>query len=330
MVAAMARFGLDENADAPPVSPRSSRPEQLAYLAEAEHGFEAVYASLYDELAPIDNVAAEVLTIDGPDGNEIRLHVHRRKDSTSRAPCVVQIHGGGMTIMATGGASYTRLRDELAATGLVVVGIEFRNAAGIFGAHPYPAGLSDCAVGLRWTAEHLDELGASHMVVTGDSGGANLALAATILAKREGWIDTISGVYAQCPFIYGFWADRPDELPSIRASNGYFLNVNMLQVMSEAYDPGGVHATEPTCWPYRASIDDLKDLPPHVISVNELDPMLDEGLVYYRKLLKAGVDATGRTNLGLCHTGETMFRVAMPGIYAANIQAISDFARSVG
>ena len=89
-----------------------------------------------------------------------------------------------------------RLRDELAASGLVVVGVEFRNGGGALGNHPFPAGLEDCAAGLRWVADHLGELGASHVVVMGESGGANLALALTHKAKREGWLDVIAGVYA--------------------------------------------------------------------------------------------------------------------------------------
>ena len=35
-----------------------------------------------------------------------------------------------------------------------------------------------------------------------------------------------------------------------------------------------------------ASADDLAGLPPHVISVNQLDPLRDEGLAYYRKLAR--------------------------------------------
>ena len=45
-------------------------------------------------------------------------------------------------------------------------------------------------------------------------------------------------------------------------------------------------------------------MPPHVVSVNELDPVRDEGLAYYRKLLHAGVDATG-TTLHACATSPT-------------------------
>ena len=42
-------------------------------------------------------------------------------------------------------------------------------------------------------------------------------------------------------------------------------------------------------------------MPPHVISVNELDPLRDEGLDYYRRLLRAGVSAVGRMVAGTCH-----------------------------
>jgi acetyl esterase/lipase len=330
MVEALAVFGLDEFAAAPEVTSRSSREDQLGLLAASETGFTQVYDALFAGLPPVEGVSSEIITIPGPDGNDIRLFVHRPDDVTGPLPCVYEIHGGGMTIMPVDGASYMRLRDELAATGLVVVGVDFRNGAGVGGVHPYPAGLEDCKAGLRWAAAHLDDLGASHIVLTGDSGGANLALAVAIAANGEGWVDEIAGVYAQCPFIHGFWSEQPDSLPSLTDNNGYFLNVDMLQVMSEVYDPGAVHRDEATCWPSRAVLEDLQGLPPHVISVNELDPMRDEGLDYFRKLLAAGVKTIGRMNLGLCHTGETMFRAAMPDLYAANVQVVSDFARSVG
>ena len=59
----------------------------------------------------------------------------------------------------------------------------------------------------------------------------------------------------------------------------------------------------------------------HVISVNELDPLRDEGLDYYRKLLKAGVSAVSRTVNGTCHAGDVLFRRALPDVYAATIRA---------
>ena len=66
---------------------------------------------------------------------------------------------------------YVRWRDELAASGLCVVGVEFRNAAGKLGNHPFPAGLNDCASGAQWAYQNKDALGISNVVISGESGG---------------------------------------------------------------------------------------------------------------------------------------------------------------
>jgi acetyl esterase/lipase len=230
-------------------------------------------------------------------------------------------------MLATEGPLYTRWRNELAAAGNVVVGVEYRNGGGVLGSHPFPAGLDDSAVGLRWVASHLVELGATHVVVTGDSGGANLALALAIKAKREGWADEIAGVYAQCPYIVGDWDAA--ELPSLRENDRYWLNRSLFPLLAEVYDPERKNADDPTCWPYRATAADVEGLPPHVISVNELDPLRDEGLAYHRLLLSAGVSSVGKVNLGLCHVGELLFRGTMPDVYAAAVRDVTGFARSL-
>jgi acetyl esterase/lipase len=326
---ALAPFGLDQNSGPAPVTPSSPREELLEYASGAEAGFEAVFGALMSGIPPVQGIASETRTTTGADGNEIKLYVTRPESADGPLPCIYHVHGGGMVIIEGTGASYSRWREELAATGLVVVGVEFRNGAGSLGPHPFPAGLEDCASGLKWVNEHLAELGVSNVVISGDSGGANLTLALAIKAKREGFLDVISGVYAQCPYIYGKWADRTPEFPSLAENDGYFLNRDMLQVLAEIYDPGSANIDEPTCWPTRATAADLKGLPPHVISVNEVDPLRDEGLDYYRKLLAAGVRTVGRMNLGVSHVGETMFRATMPEVYQANIRDISGFARSL-
>ena len=44
---------------------------------------------------------------------------------------------------------------------------------------PFPAGLNDCVSGVRWLVDQADELGidASKIIVAGESGGGNLAIA---------------------------------------------------------------------------------------------------------------------------------------------------------
>ena len=243
---------------------------------------------------------------------------------------MLHIHGGGMVILHAGGPAYVRIRDELAATGLVVVGVEYRNAGGALGPHPFPAGLDDCAAALRWVHEHRADLGISTLTVAGESGGANLSLATTIRAKREGTLDMIDGVYAMVPYISGIYgrseAERAAELPSLVENDGYFIACDMTAVMVTVYDPTGEHATDPLAWPYHATVDDLAGLPPHVISVNEVDPLRDEGLAYYDKLVEAGVAATTRTVPGACHGADLMFRAAAPDMYLATINDVHRFA----
>ena len=73
----------------------------------------------------------------------------------------------------------------------------------------------------------------------------------------------------------------------------------------------------------------LSGLPPHAISVNELDPLRDEGLQYYRRLLRAGVPVVGRVVAGTCHGGDLLFGGAMPDVFGASIRDISGFAYSL-
>lgn len=332
-VAALAPFGLDVHPADPPVRPDSPLEQQLAYLAEVEAGFEDVFAALLDGLPAVAGVTHGTETIAGPDGNELRLSVSRPAGAAGPLPGVLHLHGGGMAILQASGPAYVRFRDELAATGLTVVGVEYRNAAGVQGPHPFPAGLRDCAAALAWMRGHREELGVSTVTVAGESGGANLALATAIKAKRDGTLPSIDGVYAMVPYISGRYgasaSERAAELPSLVENDGYFTSCSGLAVMAAAYDPGSAHATDPLCWPYHATVDDLAGLPPHVVSVNEVDLLRDEGLAYYRTLTRAGVEARTRTVPGACHAADLMFPAAAPDLYRNTITDVHRFCASL-
>lgn len=329
MVAVFGALGALDHPAPAPLTPDAGRDALLEFVAAVEVGFEGLFTVLSDGWAPLEGVSHEVRTITGEGGHEITLYVHRPEGVEGPLPCIYQVHGGGMVMLSGEGQLYRRWRDELALEGAVVVGVEYRNGGGVRGPHPFPAGLDDCAAGLRWVAAHLDELGATHVVVTGDSGGANLAVALPIKARREGWVDEIAGVYAQCPYILGSWDKPPAELHSLWENDKYWLDRELFPLLAEVYDPDGANAADPTCWPSRAGIPDVSGLPPHVISCNELDPLRDEGLAYHRLLLAAGVPSVGKINLGLCHVGELLFREAMPDVYAEAVRDVVGFARSL-
>jgi acetyl esterase/lipase len=329
MVAAMGPVGLADRTPAQPVTVDTPLESLHEFNTMAEAAFEMVFSMFSADLPPIAGVERSIEVIKGVDGNDITLYLHRPEGATGVLPGVLHLHGGGMTILEASGASYQRWRDHLAASGLVVCGVEFRNASGKLGPHPFPAGLHDCSSALQWFADQRARLGVGAIVVSGESGGGNLTLATTLKAKRDGTLDLIGGVYAQCPYISGVYEAPVGDLTSLFENDGYFLSCEQMGVMAMLYDPTRESATNPLAWPYHATVDDLVGLPPHVISVNELDPLRDEGLAYYRKLAAAGVRVAARTVNGTCHAGDCIFESAMPDVFRATIRDIKGFADSL-
>jgi acetyl esterase len=329
VVALFAPYGLDVRAADFPVNRQTPIEELLAAAAETEQGFDAVFGALLADVPRPDDVESRTLTITGVDGNAITLYVDRPVGVDGPLPGLMHLHGGGMAILQAADESSAGWRALLAAQGCVVVGVEFRNSAGVLGPHPFPAGLDDCASALDWMHDSRAELGLTSIVVTGESGGGNLSLATALKAKREGRLDRIDGVYAQVPFIFGAYDAPIPELPSLFENEGYFLGPSVMTLMAAVYDPTGGHARNPLAWPYFASAEDLAGLPPHVITTDELDPLRDEGLAYLRALKQAGVAADGHTYNGVGHAGEQIAAAAVPELFHRALTDIADFARRV-
>jgi acetyl esterase/lipase len=330
MLAAMAPIGMDVQPPPAPVGLDSEMDAVLAFIAESEQAFDGMFEAVGSDPSPLPGVERTVEVIKGVDGNDITLYVHRPAGAGGATlPGLLHLHGGGMVMLEAAGPSYRRWRDELAAAGMVVVGVEFRNGAGKHGPFPFPAGLNDCASALAWVGENKARLGIGKLVVSGESGGGNLTLATALKAKADGRLGLVDGVYAQCPYISGRYVDKDPALVSLYENDGFMIDCAMAGALVRAYDPTGENRTNPLAWPYHAETGDLAGLPPHVISVNELDPLRDEGLAYHRKLLRAGVSSVGRTVNGTCHAGDCIFAEAMPDVYRATIRDIKGFADSL-
>lgn len=333
--AAFAALEMDGHAPPPPLDRSAGQDAVTEFVGGAHAAFEGLYAILPSEWhgeVPA-RVAYRTETVRGVDGNDIPLHIFRPTDAPGPLPCVVYLHGGGMTILEAHNRVHTQWSRDLAATGMVVVTVGFRNAWTADGLNPFPAGLNDCGRALDWVNEHRDELNITKIVLQGESGGGNLVLATTLKAKRDGRLDHIDGVYAMVPYIsggYGWDTDRKlRELPSMIENDGHYINCQMMDLLVALYDPADENAENPLCWPYFATHADVQGLPPHVITVNELDPLRDEGIAYYRTLQRAGVPAVGKVNLGLTHASDMSFRQAVPDAYKATVRDIHAFAQSL-
>lgn len=209
---------------------------KLAIMSSMEGPYQEMFESMVAGMPPIKNVDSWTAVTKGEGGHDVQLYIHKPTDMEGDLPCIYHIHGGGMMVMEAKNAMYTRWRNELASRGVVVVGVEFRNAAGVLGPHPFPAGLNDVASGLRWTHENRETLGISTLVVAGESGGGNLSLAVALKVRAE-WTgdmtNAIDGVYAMCPYLLGgFDGERlqaAETCPSLREWCGR-LESNLLLV----------------------------------------------------------------------------------------------------
>ena len=65
-----------------------------------------------------------------------------------------------------------------------------------------------------------------------------------------------------------------------------------------------------------------------MISVNECDPLRDEGIEFYRLLLRAGVPARCRQVMGTMH-GTEILSIACPDISRDTAASIARFCRTV-
>jgi acetyl esterase/lipase len=271
------------------------------------------------------NVESYTKVIKGVDGNDITLYISKPKDAKGPVPCIFHTHGGGMVVLQASCPLYHNWRNGLASKGLVVVGVEFRNATSV--ETMFPAGLNDCFSGLEWTFQNKSELGISKIVTSGESGGGNLSIALVLKAKKEGKLDMIQGNYALCPYIAGpshYWNAT---YTSMTENDKIFLGVKLMAVLSECYagGPGSANEQDPLAWPINATVADLTEFPPCCISANELDPLRDEGLEHFRKLTQAGVSVYSRTLNGTTHGADVFFMAQLPEVANSTLRDIKSF-----
>ncbi|MFT4821563.1 MAG: acetyl esterase [Candidatus Azotimanducaceae bacterium] len=280
------------------------------------------------EVAPSAGlVISEHKVTSQPDGNTINIRVIR-PDTSEKLPCVYYIHGGGMQTMSCDDGNYRAWGRMIAAQGVAVAMVDFRNAvtaSSVPEVEPFPAGLNDCVSGLKWAHDNAGELNidSDRIIVAGESGGGNLTLATGLKLLKEGDINIISGLYALCPYIAGVWP--LDANPSSTENNGILLDLHNNNG-AMAYGIAELELRNPLAWPGFATGDDVKGLPPTVISVNECDPLRDEGINFYRLLLASGVSARCRQVMGTIH-GTEIFPICCPDISRDTARDLAGFCK---
>jgi acetyl esterase len=138
--------------------------------------------------------------------------------------------------------------------------------------------------------------------------------------KQE--LSRIQGLSSLVPYIAGKWP--LPEYPSSIENEGIVLNFGDNRA-TMAYGIEAFNARNPLAWPRFATRQDVEGLPPTVISVNECDPLRDEGIAFYRLLVDSGVSARCGQMAGAC-PGVELLPAICPDIAHSTASDIANFA----
>jgi len=227
------------------------------------------------------------------DGQSVKIYIMKPEHITGKPGVLLFIHGG-VWIVGNYENHQRLLRDLVVGSGQVGVFVEYTSLPEA----RFPTQLDQSYAALKWVAAHADEFGAdgSRIAVAGNSVGGNMAAALSIMAKdRNG--PKISLQVLMIPA-----TDASVDTGSYHEyGEQRFLARAFMKYGWDLYAPDAKTRDNPYVSPLRASIGQLKGLPPALVITAENDPLRDEGEAYARKLKDAGVTVAAVRYNGTIH-----------------------------
>ena len=231
-------------------------------------------------------------------------------------PVLLFLHGGGWCIGSVD-THDVMCRELCNVAGVLVFSVDYRLAP----EDPFPAGVEDAALALRWLQGNAHEIGGigEQLAIGGDSAGGNLALVTTLTAIEQGWpVPRLQYLIYPCVDINARTASRD------RYAQGYFLDAESLTWFFERYLPQPGDALDWRASPALAW-DLLERLPPLCLVAAECDPLVDEGRQLAEHLRVAGIEVERHEYPGLVHGFITLGK-----LFPQATLAISAMAAAIG
>nr|QLH55536.1 putative lipase [Myxococcus virescens] len=228
----------------------------------------------------------------GPKGS-VRTLLFRPKGSKERLPVVMFIHGAGW-VMGDARTHERLVRELVKGANVAAVFVDYGRSP----ENQFPTAIEEAYAATKYVAEHPDEFNvdARRMALVGDSVGGNMATVVGMLAKERGG----PPIRFQALF-YPVTDANFDNGSYQEFAEGPWLTRKAMKWFWDAYQPEASKRADPHVSPLRASLDQLKGLPPALVITDENDVLRDEGEAYAAKLSEAGVNVTQVRFLGTHH-----------------------------
>ena len=255
--------------------------------AEARQQYREVRATLRPAAAGLPSIRDIV-------AGTVRVRLYRPGDAI--LPAFVFFHGGGWVV----GDLETHdivCREIALQANVVVAAVDYRLAP----EHPFPAAVDDAWNATKWLAAHAVELGidATRIAVGGDSAGGGLAAVVALMAR-----DSAKLRLALQVLIYPVTDLRACSDSYATFAEGFFLTragmhwfITQYAATDDAREDW--HAS-PLLAPW------VHGVAPALIIAAELDPLVDEGAAYARRLQGARVPVEYHVLGGMIHGFLTM------------------------
>ncbi|WP_280711162.1 alpha/beta hydrolase [Bradyrhizobium sp. BR13661] len=227
------------------------------------------------------------------DGQTVKIYIMKPEQVVGKPGVLLFIHGG-VWIVGNFQNHQRLLRDLVVGSGQIGVFVEYTSLPEA----RFPTQLDQSYATLKWVATHAEEFGAdgSRIAVAGNSVGGNMSAALTLMAKDRGG-PTISYQVLLIPA-----TDASVDTQSYHEfGTGRFLARAFMKYGWDLYAPDAKTRDNPYVSPLRASLQELRGLPPALVITAENDPLRDEGEAYARKLKEAGVSVIATRYNGMIH-----------------------------
>jgi acetyl esterase len=242
-------------------------------LPDGRRNFDEMIGPLTDrpEVGAVEDRAVPV------DGHDVPVRIYRPAEP-ARAGVAVFFHGGGWVfgdLESHDGVCRSLTRSS----GITTVAVHYRRAP----EHPFPAALDDAVGVVRWLAAHGGEIGvdARPLAVVGDSSGANLAAAVSLVLRDEG-----DSPVAFQALLYPVTDPTMDTESYRENADDPFLSADEMVWYWAQYGDGKA-PDDPRAALSMAS--DLSGLPPTYLVTAGFDPLRDEGRAFGEALRRDGV-----------------------------------------